>query len=113
MKRGQVWTIFEHEPPTRFGRYRDLNKPCHRNLFNWTITYRRDSDFTFVHCRFSKVSSLYNESAIDIILKGKTKTAVGFISHCPIQSRRNDYITKLRKYGIDVDIYGKWWNSSF
>ncbi|XP_021351304.1 glycoprotein 3-alpha-L-fucosyltransferase A-like [Mizuhopecten yessoensis] len=103
-KKGQIWIMFEHESPMK---YQTLNNTCHRNLFNWTITYRRDSDFTFVHGQFSKTSSPFNESSIDRILKAKTKTAVGFISNCYTQSQREDYIKQLRKYGIDVDIYGR------
>ncbi|XP_060065563.1 alpha-(1,3)-fucosyltransferase C-like [Ylistrum balloti] len=71
------------------------------------MTYRRDSDFHFVHGQFSKVSSPYKERELDRMLMAKTKTAVAFISHCTIQSRRLEYIRKLRKYGVDVDIYGK------
>ncbi|XP_033759532.1 alpha-(1,3)-fucosyltransferase C-like [Pecten maximus] len=106
-KRGQIWIIFEHEAPPEFVRHISQSENCSRNLFNWTMTYRRDSDLMFVHGKFSNVTSLYNESEIDKTLKAKTKTAVAFISHCPTQSQRLEYIRKLRQYGVDIDIYGR------
>ncbi|XP_060084152.1 alpha-(1,3)-fucosyltransferase C-like [Ylistrum balloti] len=106
-KREQIWMIFEHEAPTSFEILSKLDQHCYRNAFNWTLTYRRDSDFTFVHGLFSKRTSIFNESVVDKIIKSKTKTAVAFISHCHSQSRRLEYIQRLRQNGIDVDIYGE------
>lgn len=103
-KRGQIWVIFEHEAPISF-KNKNLSNKCHKNVFNWTMTYRRDSDLQLVHSQFSK-SKGYDENALDALIKSKTKSTVGFISHCNAQSRRDAYIRELRSYGVNIDIYG-------
>ncbi|XP_069101396.1 glycoprotein 3-alpha-L-fucosyltransferase A-like [Argopecten irradians] len=110
-KRGQVWIVFEHEPPTRFF-FRELKTHCNFNLFNWTMSYRRDTDFTLNYGLFSNASYPYDKRALHTTFKSKTKTAVAFISHCRDQSNRLQYIQKLRSHGIDVDVYGSCGNLS-
>jgi alpha-1,3-fucosyltransferase len=46
------------------------------------------------------------------IVKGKTKTAAQFISHCNAPSQRDQLVQKLQSLGIDVDIYGSCGNLS-
>ncbi|OWF39953.1 Alpha-(1,3)-fucosyltransferase C [Mizuhopecten yessoensis] len=103
-KQGQVWILFEYESPHYFR----PDSSCWRNdIVNWTFTYRRDSDFTLVHGQFSQHDTGYNVSEMNQLLRSKSKTAVGFISHCKARSKRDEFVRKLRSYGVDIDIYGK------
>ncbi|XP_021375271.1 alpha-(1,3)-fucosyltransferase C-like isoform X2 [Mizuhopecten yessoensis] len=103
-KQGQVWVLFEHESPNYA--HKSLKK-CNNNLVNWTLTYRRDSDFMLVHGQFPQHDTGYNVSGMYQLLRSKSKTAVGFISHCKAPSKRDEFVRKLRSYGVDIDIYGK------
>ncbi|XP_069109337.1 alpha-(1,3)-fucosyltransferase C-like [Argopecten irradians] len=105
-KQGRVWILFDFESPDYFGRY--SRKSCWRNnVVNWTFTYRRDADFTLVHGKFVPGHTGYNVSDYYQLLRGKTKPAVGVISHCKAPSERDDFVRKLRKYDVDIDIIGK------
>ncbi|XP_069109336.1 alpha-(1,3)-fucosyltransferase C-like [Argopecten irradians] len=105
-KKGQVWILFEFESPDYYASY--SNKNCWRNdVVNWTFTYRRDSDFSLVHGKFVPHHTGYKLRDNYQLLRGKTKTAVGFISHCKAPSKRDDFVRMLRKYGVDIDIIGK------
>ncbi|XP_069101445.1 4-galactosyl-N-acetylglucosaminide 3-alpha-L-fucosyltransferase 9-like isoform X2 [Argopecten irradians] len=106
-KLGQVWILMEHEAPTSFDYPPGRNiKPHHNNLFNWTFTYRRDSDFTLEHGYFKKRSQEFDSRSLERSIKSKTKSAVGFISNCGVSSKRDFYVKKLRQSGLDLDIFG-------
>ncbi|XP_033732597.1 alpha-(1,3)-fucosyltransferase C-like [Pecten maximus] len=103
-KDGQVWILFEHESPA----YPHKSyMSCNDDKVNWTCTYRRDSDFTLVHGQFRRHDTGYNMSQIHQLWRSKSKTAVGFISHCRSRSQRDQFVDKLRSHGMDIDIYGE------
>ena len=80
-----------------------------RNFYNWTATYRPDSDIFTPYVFFypdpqpSKVAK--PSSVMKDKIKGKNYIA-WFVSHCKTPSRREEYVKELQKY-IPVDIYGK------
>ncbi|XP_023320067.1 alpha-(1,3)-fucosyltransferase C [Eurytemora carolleeae] len=87
------------------------------NFFNWTMTYRRDSDFYRPYGRVVKIKDHPEGDELDRYIKefgennkhlaeGKNKSAAWFVSHCATQARRELYAKKLNKH-MDVDIYGK------
>ncbi|XP_069139341.1 alpha-(1,3)-fucosyltransferase C-like, partial [Argopecten irradians] len=102
---GQVWIFTEFESPTYY-----FQKKCFyalKNKVNWTMSYRRDADFTLEHGYFRKSSKpKYNQKDLDEIYAKKNKMAVAFISNCKARSKRHEFIKLLQSHGIQVDIFG-------
>ncbi|XP_053645983.2 alpha-(1,3)-fucosyltransferase C [Cherax quadricarinatus] len=76
----------------------------YNNVFNWTMTYRLDSDFpnpySYVYRRRTPLEPTNrNYSA------GKSKFAAWFVSNCNTIGGRDKLVTTLRKW-IEVDQYG-------
>lgn len=69
-------------------------------FFNWTFTYRLDSDILLIYT--------YNVTQIPRkrdMAAGKRKEAAWFVSFCNAKSGRDSYVRVLQKY-MDVDVYG-------
>lgn len=96
----QKYIFFSWESP--FNTYYEARSIF--NFYNWTLTYRRDSDIHFPYRMFFKNDTKYE------IPKGfnKTKTAMWLVSNCMTvgTKRRAAYARELKNY-VDVDIYGK------
>jgi alpha-1,3-fucosyltransferase len=90
------------------------------NFFNWTMTYRWDSDMIHPYGYITPTGDVPLHPTPDQMKKlfllsddikvnyaqGKTKMAAWFVSHCNSQmSRRIEMIKKLQNY-IQVDVYG-------
>ncbi|XP_058063621.1 alpha-(1,3)-fucosyltransferase C [Anopheles bellator] len=93
------------------------------NFFNWTMTYRLDSDVLFNYQNIIDLesgevvspalqpiwrngfSSYANDTLLDVVSK-KRKMAAQFVSHCGSLSRRDELVRKLQSTGLDVDVYG-------
>lgn len=103
-KTDQVWVFVEQESPTNLHPLGSHMKHCYKNMFNWTFTYRRDSDFTLVHGYFKADQGQSDPSALQRDIKSKTRNAVGFMSHC--LKHRTRFVSKLNATGLDIDIYG-------
>ncbi|CAL4120904.1 unnamed protein product, partial [Meganyctiphanes norvegica] len=75
-------------------------------FFNWTMTFRLDSDVPIRYGYTLKRSSYLQE--VDNRAKNlKDKKLVAWmVSHCKTRSQRGKYVRDLRKY-IPVDIYGR------
>ncbi|CAF2880393.1 unnamed protein product [Rotaria sp. Silwood2] len=88
-----------------------LSPKQHGRLFNFTQTYRPDSDITATTLRnffwlFNhKIYPNYDFKSI-LEMKKSGKILVAIVSNCGGSSSRLDYIKELKKY-ISVDIYGK------
>lgn len=95
------------------------------NFFNWTFTYRLDSDivwsyFVVRNVTQHKVAPSENvkwktnlnpiSPSIVKILRQKKKAAAWLVSHCKADSMRDDYITRLQEnlfhYSLKIDVYG-------
>jgi hypothetical protein len=88
-------------------------------FFNWTMTYRWDSDVVApygyirplgkaqLHPSDSQMKCYFsNNGGIKNYAKGKTKMAVWFVSNCrTVVSSRNELVKELQKY-IAIDVYG-------
>ena len=76
------------------------------NLFNYTMTYRFDSDFVYP---YSTIVKKDNDQVLtknyEQIFHEKKREALWFVSHCQTTSHREDYVKELRK-DLEVDIYG-------
>ncbi|XP_060067496.1 alpha-(1,3)-fucosyltransferase C-like [Ylistrum balloti] len=106
-KMGQIWIFHSMEPPwlhwCKFNNW--------KGVFNWTISYRRDSDIMCTYGNFG--TSVFNQSTWDIersnFLKKwqkKNKDIAWMVSHCRTVGKRDDYVNILKKM-TPVDIYGK------
>jgi hypothetical protein len=88
-----------------------LSSKQHGQLFNYTQTYRPDSDITATTLRnffwlFNhKIYPNYNFRSI-LKTKQSGKILVAIISNCKDSSNRLKYIQELKEY-ISVDVYGQ------
>ena len=76
--------------------------------FNWTMTFRLDSDLVYKYSDIIKKDDTNNMIRKDYnsIFDAKENNAVWIVSHCKTQSHREDYVRELRKV-VDIDIYGR------
>ncbi|KZS14701.1 putative Alpha1,3-fucosyltransferase C [Daphnia magna] len=104
--------------------------PCFSrpHFYNWTMTFRRDSDI-YVGMPYGALRRRKNFEVINQLpaklkfgesppkvqdlftrkypkLANRTKLIAWFNSHCPTHSQREDYVKKLAEF-IPVDIYGR------
>ncbi|KAB7498128.1 Alpha-(1,3)-fucosyltransferase C, partial [Armadillidium nasatum] len=101
-KHNQVYVLFSMEAPPVVN-YDRLE--YYDYFFNWTMTYRRDSD---VYFPFGLAIKRQTKNKIKYVTdKGlfQKKTAVWFVSHCQTNSKREKFVQELKKY-VNVDIYG-------
>ena len=114
----QRYIFFTQEPPPAL---KDQNLASYRRFFNWTMTYRNDSDIRLLYGRIRPIfsdSQTAEKVRQDIWRtsrqhhpfskrkrKKKKKLAAAMISHCHTDGRREDYIRQLKKH-IPVDVYG-------
>ncbi|XP_031328238.1 alpha-(1,3)-fucosyltransferase C-like [Photinus pyralis] len=76
------------------------------SFYNWSMTYRFDSDIISRHGAFVKdESNNYSLPSVQVIKK-KTKLVAWFASHCKTSSKREKLAEEMKKY-LPVDIYGK------
>ncbi|EFX72918.1 hypothetical protein DAPPUDRAFT_58316 [Daphnia pulex] len=120
----QRFIFFTQEPPPSI---KQMNISGYRNYFNWTMTYRMDSDVRFLYGRIRPKPSApktmeetevrMKESTRQLMLnkrkvtrrkKKKKKLVAAMISHCTTDGQREQYIKQLRKH-VKVDVYG-WCN---
>nr|CAD7438979.1 unnamed protein product [Timema bartmani] len=117
----QRYVLFLLEPPgTYLSDLKDLP-----NFFNWTMTYRYDSDIyrpygyfrplngsskmvdpreTSVQWKQPTMSSDALEEYLNLSKK-KTKLVAWFVSKCRTQGKREEFVEDLKKY-VQVDVYG-------
>ncbi|XP_076058653.1 alpha-(1,3)-fucosyltransferase C-like [Oratosquilla oratoria] len=99
----QRWVFYETESASYI--YQD--PAIYNFLFNWTFTYRHDSDIVF---RYGKVKSIQktrnNVTSVQDYSLGKTRLAAWFVSHCSTRSGRERYVMDLKEH-IKIDVYGK------
>jgi len=77
-------------------------------VFNWTFTYREESDFGWYYPPQTGMvwqkNEGFNESAD--LLRGKKNGAAAVVSNCADESGRLGYIRQMQEY-FSVDVYGK------
>ena len=100
--RFQKWAFSIIESPVHT--YRSLSPE--RWMYNMTMTYKRDSDVTFLYgeCR-PKTTKLVTSHVKYNYADGKKHLIAWFVSNCNTQSTREVYVTELAKY-IDVHKFG-------
>ncbi|XP_019621144.1 PREDICTED: galactoside 3(4)-L-fucosyltransferase-like [Branchiostoma belcheri] len=101
----QHWVWFHTECPN----YRSINFETYRSVFNWTISYRADSDSSGIWGSLYKTYQRVKDEGVDPnkdYTAGKKKLAVWFISKCNTQANRIAYATELVKH-MHIDVYGR------
>ena len=100
-RRGQVWVYETAESPSN-GFNPNVLKNWN-NLFNWTMSYRRDSDLLFMYIEFATVSTDKRDTNESFsFLRNKKRNIVWFVGNCRTASRREDYAGTL---GKNCEIY--------
>ena len=95
----QIWFYYVMENPLNV----ELNNKTLNNKFNWTMSYRRDSEIHVPYGGYTlrthtkKIKKSYAE--------GKSGFAVWMASNCG-SNERNEYVKSLRRY-IPVTVYGR------
>ena len=76
-------------------------------LFNWTMTYRLDSDIVYTYSNIIERNNMSDllDKDYDGIFDKKEKDIAWLVSHCKTKSRREDYVNDLMTV-INVDITG-------
>lgn len=124
----QIWVAYFLESPihTFDKRFKRLNRGNH--VFNWTASYRSDSDIVTPYSKFviydkSNINQDSNDKVLDLIeakkyydefcsekhknlIKRKSGKVAWFASNCNAANNRLEYARELSKH-IPVDIYGK------
>ena len=92
------------------------------NFFNWTVTYRWDSDMVrpygyvkpignvSIHPSDSQMKEHLSSSKVNFA-NGKTKMAAWFVSNCSSNSNRNEMVEELQRH-IQIDVFGDCGTSS-
>ncbi|KAL1420688.1 hypothetical protein MTO96_004432 [Rhipicephalus appendiculatus] len=101
----QKWVFYLMEAPPHTN-FMDFKYTYY--MFNWTMTYRRDSDIHIPYGRVAPRDTNFTHSKRDLqaLWKSKNKTAVWMVSNCFTDGGREDFVAELRKY-VDVDVYGE------
>ncbi|XP_021365044.1 alpha-(1,3)-fucosyltransferase C-like [Mizuhopecten yessoensis] len=100
--RGQIWIMQGFESPIYY--INDLLQ--WNNLFNWTFTYRRDSDITRTQSVFHVNPKNITLSNIVKKWKAKDRMSAWMVSHCGAHSKRDRYAKRLQN-SIDIHVYGE------
>ncbi|KAK3580932.1 hypothetical protein CHS0354_008227 [Potamilus streckersoni] len=99
--KSQIWILFLLESPNHTPALNGLE-----NLFNWTASYRHDSDIVAPYEKFvrynERVKTLPQNKSYSV---GKVKQVAWFVSNCGARNGRREFADELAKY-IQVDIYG-------
>jgi alpha-1,3-fucosyltransferase len=95
-----------------------------QDFFNWTMTYRRDSDIYAPYFTFEELKVKMDEEQWQNVcficfifmisylkltsemIKTKNTTAAWIVSNCGSYSHRLEYVKRLEKF-IKIDIYGQ------
>lgn len=102
----QRYVFVNREAPLRFNTNTGNVKFVLGDFYNWTMTYKLDSDVYYPYGKVVARRTKYSMPTEEY-LKNKTRSVAWVVSNCrTIPSRRNDLKNKLEKY-IDVDVYGK------
>ncbi|KAK6989809.1 glycoprotein 3-alpha-L-fucosyltransferase A-like isoform X1 [Biomphalaria glabrata] len=102
----QVFIHYQIEAPFNYWFYGNLFSSSDWNgAFNWTMSYRMDSDITTYHGIVRRRRSVKERNYKEILAK-KKGLIVWMVSNCQVNSKRHEYVRELQKY-VPVDIYGK------
>ena len=131
----QRYVFFFHEAQTSFREYPIFHHPP-KWFFNWTMTYRRDSDVyspdAYGILRRKNKSQITDTFPVELApgtkppdpamllqmaraenrslqpdILNKTKKIAWFVSNCDTESKREVFFSKLFQYFQEIDVYGE------
>ena len=129
-----LFVYFYKEPPNTDQDLRYKSHEKFSNLFNITYTYRRDSVVPFVYgkvvprnvietdtvalqdmsnVKWKSMPKNLPSSILNRDISHKTKGILWMVSHCTTDSRREEYVEKLKSQlnlinsNLSIDIFGK------
>ncbi|KAK2712742.1 alpha-(1,3)-fucosyltransferase C-like isoform X2 [Artemia franciscana] len=94
----QRYVFFSLESPEKFKTSNSFD-----NFFNWTITYRTDSD---IYSPYGEIKKRKKRIEKEFKKHTKDKWVAWMVSNCLTSSGREKYVEELRKH-VPVEIYGK------
>lgn len=99
----QIWILYSMEPP----KYMVLKWSLIESLFNWTMTYRSDSQVQVKYGEILPRIKMCNEllSRHRSVFE-RPKGAIWMVSNCRTEGKREQYVKELKKF-FHVDVYGK------
>lgn len=99
----QRYLFLMHESPP----HTCINLDHRRNFFNWSFTYRLDSDVPFPYTYLApNPAARQNLDTVAILNKSTSHASVVWlVSNCNTHSKREMYVNVLKKY-IPIDIFG-------
>ncbi|ELU08694.1 hypothetical protein CAPTEDRAFT_93742 [Capitella teleta] len=103
----QHYIVWEIEPPHKTWRF--INLTQYNGFFNLTATYAWDSDIPQNEHRNWVINQEKYDSLdkVDFVAEKRSDVPVAwFVSRCPTQSKREDYVKEMQKY-VNVDVYGQ------
>ncbi|EFX76413.1 hypothetical protein DAPPUDRAFT_248921 [Daphnia pulex] len=98
----QRMVFFTQEPPPALKGY-DFRR--YANYFNWTMTYRTDSDIPLTYGRITKREKTLTNTEMASNSGNKTKLVAWMATQCLTDGRRESYVKELKRH-IDIDVYG-------
>lgn len=107
-KTSHLWALAHEESPLNNF---ILSHAVGMNLFNYTATYHRASDFPITLLSFPGPEFILTRNPVPTSLKNKYQTTKGLApvvyvqSHCEVPSDRDRYVQNLMEY-IKIDSYG-------
>lgn len=105
----QVFVFLNNEPPN-YVQLTNLSMPYFKNYFNWTMTYRNDSDIPMPYGAIIPREYVNNEMAhgknYSAIYRSKTKSALWIVSHCHTTSNREKYVDAMANH-TTIDQFGQ------
>ena len=90
----------------RFRKQRFRNQIIWSDVFNWTMSFRRNADIQFFYGLIRKRRTPRTRDYL-AITKKKTKMAAWMVSVGNAQSKRDDYVQLLEDSGVVVDHIGR------
>ncbi|CAD1468822.1 unnamed protein product [Heterotrigona itama] len=112
----QRWIFLTDESPIHTFLYGNQELSRYNGLFNWSMTYRMNSDVPVPYGRTISTSFINSPNinfSSDLIKKSKTKLVTIMGSNCRGTNGRWEYINQLKLIlGNDLDIYGKCLNGN-
>ncbi|XP_076814538.1 alpha-(1,3)-fucosyltransferase 7-like [Clavelina lepadiformis] len=113
----QYYIWFNWESPVALGTLRGLTLKEFDDVFNITMTYRRDSDVYFPYQTIEDISQRIHDQDsgnlqhdLDELIKSKRKVALWIVGNCgstPGARARMKYSEQLVKAGLDLDRRGR------
>ncbi|XP_013774001.1 glycoprotein 3-alpha-L-fucosyltransferase A-like [Limulus polyphemus] len=106
---GQIWVFWAKDGPFNPRQHLEWKSKRIISFFNWTVTYRKQSDIVYQGYGYAKKKANLNgpprQNEINFAIR-KTRLVVWLVSNCQTKSRREKYVELLQKY-LPVDIVGK------